>query len=302
MNNVFFSNEGLTSTNANYYANIAKELQCEAQERLNEVKFFKTSVAVIGSNNKQVMSEGILHLTNINTDLQKLASLNTFCAWIREAIKEKEFQLNEVNKLSFEDWIEQQEINLPQFPVIPKEPKLITEIDVRNSWSKETQSRYFELEAYAATYGKYIHPDGAYSIARKNLHNTLNKPITKEGSGRDMVLYYTEPTVPISSVDDLFMKLQNSYRSYEKELNQMKAELKETVNNINRNSYTKHQIELGEYQAQLKDYKAIKESFRSEFLTWKTNESERISKLKITIPESLKDTFKMIQQIGDTSK
>jgi t-SNARE complex subunit (syntaxin) len=117
-----------------------------------------------------------------------------------------------------------------------------------------------------------------------------------------MVLYYTEPTVSVNSVDDLFMKLQNSYRSYEKELNQMKAELKETVNNINRDSYAKHQIKLEEYQAQLKDYKAIKESLRSEFLIWKTNESERISKLKITIPESLKDTFKMIQQIGDTSK
>ena len=49
MNNVYFSNEGLTSTSANFYANIAKELANAATERLNNVKFFKTSVAVIGS-------------------------------------------------------------------------------------------------------------------------------------------------------------------------------------------------------------------------------------------------------------
>ena len=69
MNNVYFSNEGMTSTTANYYANIAKEFQNAATERLNSVKFFKTSVAVIGSNDKQLMSEGTSDLGFISEDL-----------------------------------------------------------------------------------------------------------------------------------------------------------------------------------------------------------------------------------------
>ena len=42
MNNVFFGQDGLTSTSANYYANIAKELQEAAAERLNNLRFFNT--------------------------------------------------------------------------------------------------------------------------------------------------------------------------------------------------------------------------------------------------------------------
>ena len=42
MNNVYFAKEGMTSSTANFYANIAKELQKAAAERLDNVKFFQT--------------------------------------------------------------------------------------------------------------------------------------------------------------------------------------------------------------------------------------------------------------------
>ena len=73
MNNVYFSNEGMTSTTANFYANIAKELQNAATERLNSVRFFKTSVAVIGSREKQLMEAGNESLDFIPDDLKTIA-------------------------------------------------------------------------------------------------------------------------------------------------------------------------------------------------------------------------------------
>jgi Txe/YoeB family toxin of Txe-Axe toxin-antitoxin module len=302
MNNVYFSNEGMTSTTANFYANIAKELQNAAAERLNSVKFFKTSVAVIGSNEKQVMEEGNTSVDFIYKDLQTLAEMNAFCAWIREAIKEKEAQQTAVNRCSLETWAADSGIELPVAPEYPRDPKIPTETDVINSWDINKRNKYLRLEAFAATLGKYIHPEGAYSKARKKAHTALNNPITKEGTGRDMILYYTEPSVDIELVDDVFMKLQDQYRGYEQELNQMKAEIKDLVNNLTRDAYDIHAKECDKYTELTRNYQAAWGNLRTKFTTWRTNELERISKLKIVIPSALKNTFTCIKEIADASK
>jgi hypothetical protein len=302
MNNVYFSNEGMTSTTANFYANIAKELQNAATERLNNVKFFKTSVAVIGSADKQLMSTGNTDLDFIFPDLDLVSSYNAFCAWVREAIKEKDNQISEVNRTSIDEWAKANGIELPESPRVPKDPCVFTEQDVLNTWDINKRNKYLRLEAFAATFGKYIHPEGAFSTARKKAHTALNKPITKDGIGRDMVLYYTESTVDIEQVDDLFMALQDKYRSYEKELNQLKAELKEVANKVTCDNNARYQVQLDEYRASHREYTAQCSDLRAQFNTWRTTEVERISKLKIAIPDVLKPVFKTIKAIGDTSK
>jgi hypothetical protein len=302
MNNVYFSNEGLTSTTANYYANIAKELQMAASERLNNVQMYNTSVAVIGSREKQLMSAGLRDLTFITLDLPHLASLNAFCAWVREAIKEKEEQSKDVRQLTIEHWAERMGIKLPEWPSHPTDPEVITEQDVMNTWDINKRNKYLRLEAFAATYGKYIHPDGAFSKARKRAHEVVNKPITKEGVGRDMVLYYSDLTVDPQVIDSTFMSLQDQYRSYEKELNQMKAELKESVNDLTRKAYEKYQLDVAHWKEQQKLYSSELGKLQSEWVKWRTDELERISQLKITIPDALKDIFRVIQKAGATSK
>lgn len=302
MNSVYFSNEGMTSTSANYYANIAKELQNAATERLNNVKFFDTSVAVIGSNDKQLMSAGVKTLDFIPTDLTSVASLNAFCAWVREAIKEKEAQQRAVNTKSMEMWAFENGYEFPTLDSAPKDPKPITEQDVIDTWDINKRNKYLSLEAFAATYGKYIHVDGAFSNARKKAHIAINNPIVKEGTGRDMILYYTTESVDIAEVDELFLQLQDQYRSYEKELNQMKAELKETVANLTREAYDKHQVLLDEWTEKRRAYNAALTELRNKFVIWKTTELERISKLKITVPKHLMATFEKVKKAGDSSK
>lgn len=302
MNNVYFANEGMTSTTANFYANIAKELQNAATERLNSVKFFQTSVAVIGSREKQLMEAGNDSLDFIPNDLKTLAEMNAFCAWVREAIKEKESQMTMVNRESLETWTKAMGIELPVMPEYPRDPKIPSETDVINSWDINKRNKYLCLEAFAATLGKYIHPDGAYSRARKKAHTAINNPITKEGTGRDMILYYTEPSVNIKSVDDMFMALQDQYRRYEQELNQMKAEIKDTINNLTREAYDIHSKECDKYNELSRAYNTAWGNLRTQFTTWRTNQLERISKLKITIPSALKDTFNKIKEIADASQ
>lgn len=51
---VFFGNEGLTSTSANYYANVAQEMIQAATERLNSVRFYQVFVASIGGGGEAI--------------------------------------------------------------------------------------------------------------------------------------------------------------------------------------------------------------------------------------------------------
>lgn len=294
MNSVFFGNEGMTSTTANFYANIAKELQEAAAERLNSVKFFNTSVAVIGSSEKQLMSIGTKDLGFINLSLEELASLNAFCAWVREAIKAKEKMQTKVNDRNIRDWATDNDIVYPECVRSPKDPTLVTEQDIINSWSADKRNKYLKLEAFAATYGKYIHPNGNYSTARKEAHNAINTPITKQGSGRDTILYYYEPSVSIQDVDSVFLQLQNQYREYEKQLNQMKAELKEECNVRNTMAFTDYQKEYSDWEVAYSKYTSDLAKVQNKFADWKRCELEKIANLKIVIPNDLKPVFKII--------
>ena len=51
MNTIYFAKKGekgLSSTHANHLANLAKEMQEEAINRINNVKFYETHVSIIG--------------------------------------------------------------------------------------------------------------------------------------------------------------------------------------------------------------------------------------------------------------
>ncbi len=302
MNNVYFGAEGLNSTSANYYANVAQEMIQSISESLNSIKLYETCVSSIDSQASKLMSKGWTSLDSIKTGLEQIAKMNAFCAWVREAIKEKDLQLNKVTTLSLETWMIQTNYPVMEVPNRPEPPRDPIEEDIINTWDINKRNKYLKLEAFASTYGKYIHPKGAFSKARKDLHNVENNPITKEGSGRDLVLYYYNPTVNSFDVEKLFFELQEVYRSYEKELNAMKADLKEEVNKevLKRNREYKEQLDA--YNAEYDKWMSYRRNAQVAYNNWITSERERISKLKIVLPSNLLDTFKEIQKQCDSSK
>ena len=297
MNDVYFAKEGevgMTSTTGSYYCNIAKELQEEAAGRLMYLKFVNTSVAVIGSEQNQLMSKGVSNLDSINKDLQTQSSMFAFCAWIREAIKAKEELQNKVNRMTLEEWVEAQGLSLPEHLSYPSDLKYYSEQDVIDSWDIAKRFKYLKLEAFAAHYGKLIHPKGSYSNARKAAHEAVSNPITKDGSGRDMVFYYKNPSVDVKEIDAKFLELQNIYRGYEKELNQMKFEIKDSLNKLNCAVDEEFENKLAEWEELNKTAQVAISELRTQFNTWRTKELDRISKLKIVVPDDLKATFKVI--------
>lgn len=298
---VFFGNEGLTSTSANYYANVAQEMIQAAAERLNSVRFYQVFVASIGGGEKQLMTVGQTSLDFIKDDLEKSAEMNSFCAWVREAIKKKEELISYTTACSIEKWARENNVEIPEQPQYPDSPIKADEKEVMDSWDANKRNKYLRLEAFASTYGKYIHPKGAFSKARKEVHAAENCPIYKEGSGRDLILYYQDPTIEVEKVDNMFMSLQDTYRSYEKELNALKAELKEEVNKLSNTQEQEYREKMAEFKAKYDKYTSELGELRSRFNSWKTSEMERISKLKIALPKNLLDIFEEIRRQGDSS-
>jgi predicted nucleic acid-binding Zn-ribbon protein len=105
----------------------------------------------------------------------------------------------------------------------------------------------------------------------------------------------------VEDVDAMFMSLQDTYRSYEKELNAMKAELKETVNKLDMTREREYQDRVAEFKADYERYNSKMQEFRSQFNNWRTSEQERISQLKITLPTNLLGIFEEIRKQGDPS-
>ena len=134
MNNVYFGNEGMTSTTANHYANIAKEMIKRTEKKLYGVKFYQTSISAIGSAEKQLMSQGSSDISFIDDALREIAEANSFCAWVREAIKEKEAQQLAVNRKDFNEWLREQGIEIKEEPDYPDSDDNISEQDVINTW------------------------------------------------------------------------------------------------------------------------------------------------------------------------
>lgn len=287
MENVFLGKSGLTSTEANYYANIAQEKIASLKASLASMKFYEEYIASIGSQEKQLMSLGQTSVAYIKDDLTEIAEMNSFCAWVREAIKYKEALIKLIESKTCE-------INL-ECPEYPETPKPVVEADVLDSWSMEKRMTYLELEAFAATFGKSIHPDGYYHEARKEAHNVATKPIIKEGSGRETVLYYRKLTIDQETIDATFLDLQKTYQSYEKQLNQLKAELKSSVNKLNKQNNEKYQQDLIQYRNDYEKYKTQVSELSSKFEQEKLAESEKIAQLKIVLPDELKEIFEKIK-------
>ena len=114
---IFFSpeNQGLTTTSANHIANLCKEAYMALEKELDEIQFVNSSVKLISSDSRNVLSEGITEVDSLQPKLLRIAQLKSLIAWLREAIKAKERLISEAKNLTFADL----DIETPITPTMP---------------------------------------------------------------------------------------------------------------------------------------------------------------------------------------
>jgi hypothetical protein len=194
----------------------------------------------------------------------------------------------------------------------------ITELEVLvKKLPLDQYQKYLELDAKAAVLGKFCHSDHAPLVtARRDYLVKLTKPLEKEGSGRDTCVYQYEPSVQKETLEGIFEGLQKAYREVSKELNKIRFDIREK-------EAARFQAENAEYQKALADYnrqskevdewnaelrkkyieyrkeinRKIQET-QAEFEDWRSTERSRVSKLKITIPEALQETYEYLENLG----
>lgn len=292
---VFFKKEGeegvaLTSTSANHIANLAKEYIQSVETLLNNICFFNIEVALVGSTGANIIQTGGTSevLNNLQSLLEGVAQAKSLIAWLREGIKAKENLMKDLQNIGLEDWCKE---NGLAYPEAPKRGHVLTEVEYYASLPIKERNRYYQLETEAAVLGKYIHPDGHLSDARKELKDKLQHPHEVDGKGRDALIYTYTPTVNVAEVDNVFFELQKKHREVQAQLNAMKYNCEQAINESTSKVNTEYMIASQKYQAELKDILGA-------FKTWNDEKSQEYSKLKIVVPNSLLGIYNTINSLG----
>ena len=289
---VFFSEHGLTSTSASHLADLAQEVIAGNEAKLKNMTFLTTKVDIVGSASESGKTICVGYdenmLAQVHPLLEDIASMNAFCAWMREAVKAKDKELKRVANFTFEEWCTLQGVEIPSSPSYPKET---TEADIIAQMNIKERNHYLQLEAVAATIGKYIHPGGQFSSAREELRNGIMKPYSTD-NGKDTLIYAHVPSVDPQKVEDVFFELQKWHRQNERELNKMKFAIKKQAEKQNLENTHRFKQELeSEKQCHMMLFTQYKE--------WQLKEREHISKLKINVPEALQNTYEQLSRLEE---
>ena len=295
MNNVFFKDGFLTSTEAQNICNVANEVIARLTEHLNSVQFYNTSItSIVSSDNEICAGRGTTDIAWIQDAIIKIGKCNSLIAWLKEAIKNKEETLDELSDMRLQEWSEYK--NYPALKS-PSRKATVTKEDVIRNLEATELNKYFTLQSKAAAIGKFIHETGSISRAKVMLGKVLAEPNKISGAGRDTVVYKYTPSVNVDDVDNMFLSLMSEHRSLNAQLNFIKAKAVEEANKQNIANEQEYQKARTAYSKEYNDWLDKIEDLQSRFNQYIITEKEKISKLKINVPDSLMETYKSIKAL-----
>lgn len=285
INRVFFGEKGITSTSANHLANLAKECMESNRRALEDVGFITSTVRLLNGGEAAILTEGRneQYLSSVPELLKEIAEMNTFCAWMREAIKAKDEELSLIDNANLCDYFE-------DLPETPERGIMWNEKDAIATFSIAERMEYYSLEAEAATLGKFIHPDKPFSVARTDMMKRMVQPNKLVGEGVNAMMYHFVPSISSDLVEDYYMQLQQKHRNVEGALNKYKYRIKKLVE--------EHNLELErKYRDAREVYNMTMQTKGTEFRAWQIEERSKIAALKIVIPEALTKTYEKLKAL-----
>ena len=291
---VFFSNNGLSNSDANHKANLAKEKAKEYESRVNNFVPMTQTIQHIGSSEVVVMREGSEENKNLKSDIMRITEYYSVCAYLRQAISAK----NQLLSLA-----QNEALYLPEFTVPKPEQKYISlneplEEEVISQWSLNERVEYLTLEATAAHIGKFIH-NGAISKARNDVLNGVQSTIEKfkkDNQSSDFVVKLT-PTVSSNFISEMFFDLQKRHRDNESRLNWFKARIKNELTLLSLERRRKYDQELSEVQ---KTFDLEMDKWVKERNDWANHNDKLISNHQRKIEEDVKEISSLKIIIPDT--
>lgn len=288
MENVFFGENGLTSTSANFIANQAKEYVESLKEYLSTTNFLDSTIELIGSGKETLSKKGFSseELKRIEKVLNSIVSAYSLIAWLREALKAKENIGKQLREMTIDDWARENNIALPKYPEVPSK---LSEEDVISEWSVKDRNRYLTAQTFCSVYGKYIHPNGDFSKARKEFLNKKFNSIEYTECGSNTIIHRYTPTVDQSIIESTFKNLQFKWRENQAIVNSYKHKVDTTIEDTYTNNVAEYRNKFNKITDEL-------DSYRVQFKEYIENKTKEASALKIIIPNDLKTIYEIIKE------
>lgn len=287
---IYFGEVGLTSTSANHIANKAKEHCASLEEELRDVTFINTTLSLLDSSDepkKLSSSCTVEEIESFKDKLDKIAQMKSLCAWLREAIKAKQNLTNSVYTVTTQKWAELTGVTLD---VAPVQPKHVNEDDYLATLSIKDRNKMYTLETICSVYGKFIHTDGAFYRARKNLNHRMKNQVELVGEGHNTMIRNYTPGVDLQLVEDTFFNLNEIHRKHQAELNSMRHDMQVWIDKKN--------VELdNEYKNKLFEYNGRHKEVMADYTSWMDAELTKYANYKIVIPNSLKETYEFVNSL-----
>jgi hypothetical protein len=263
---------------------LAKEHYKGLERELFLISLYSTSVSLLDSSESKLLREGTADIDSIEEKLQDITACKSLIAWLREAISAKTRLTNEAAASSYNDY----GLEVPEQPT---REEYLSEDDVIATWNIKQRNRYYYLEALCATIGGYIHPGNPFANARDEFLKILSQPNELKGNGRDTLLYTYTPSVEPNKLEEVFMHLQQVYRSYQAELNSLKHSIEDALNKDKAEKNLKYETEMREFRNSM----ALIDAQLKEKVHEATVAAQN---LKIAIPDSLRPIYDKIQKLG----
>lgn len=297
-NDIYFGEEGMTSTSANHVSAMANVMVQDIKNRLMGLRLYEKSIRVIGD--AEVTVETVNNtLPDIAEGVKQICKANALIAWLREAVKERENAQTYIQNMTLDDWMKKQGIEKPASPVPPTMPRInfqdyATILDT--GLTVKEYNRFVELNSALAVYGEMIHEKGLLTRQKSELQRIRQNPTEVKESGRDTIITQYRVDVNIDTdLDKLYTQLQSEYRQLQAEKNGIEAKF----SNLAMDYQTRKMDEWKAAKAQFdRDCMAVNSQlvgYDAQMKEWKKQRLEELAALKIIIPNDLKALYKELQ-------
>lgn len=308
---------GLTATSASFLAGLASQEVNRLEEIVKSSTFYDVYLQLLSGSDSRLVQKGKdeAFLNELHAIMTRIGELRGFMAYVHEAVKEREARAQYLEDLDFADWLllpencdKRKEVNAEPAKKRPERPEKEPEVDAE--WAKtqlcvKELAHFLLLEAKAATMGVYIHPEGVLALAKDDVARISVKPVTSKGTGQETMIESYVASVAPETVYDNYNRWQQSHRTWEAELNRLKAKIEIMAKNENLERNRRHREKLLEYERELSAFQVevdrhtgIVRQIQTEFTEWLINETEAVRSLKIVVPHELQATYDYLASLG----
>ena len=297
-NDIYFGEEGMTSTSAQHVSAMANVMVQDVKQHLMGLRLYEKSIRVIGDVECKV-EEVNNTLPEISDGVKQICKANALIAWLREAVKEREQAQQYIQDMTLDRWMELQGIEKPTSPVPPMMPKINFQdynTILETGLTVKEYNRFVELNSALAVYGEMIHDKGLLTRQKNELARIMQNPTEVKESGRDTIITTYKVDVNIGTdLDKLYTELQSEYRKLQAEKNGIEAKFTNMAMAYQTRKMEEWKAAKSQYDRDLTRVNSELVGIQTRMQEWKKQRMEELAALKIIIPNDLKPLYKSLQ-------